>query len=244
MTGTACASPAVWTYGGRVGRTNHPPGAGALVSGLAGGPLSAGGASDPESDDAGRRSAVLGPALAELTDTANRIQAAIETVIEGKPEVIRLAITVLLAEGHLLIEDVPGVGKTMLAKSLARSINCSVQRIQFTPDLMPTDVIGVSVFNQETRDFEFKPGGVFANIVVGDEINRASPKTQSAMLECMEERQVTVDGTTYELDAPFMVIATQNPVEMEGTYPCPRHNATGSWSGWPWATRARPTRST
>jgi len=162
-----------------------------------------------------------GPALAELTDTANRIQAAIETVIEGKPDVIRLAITVLLAEGHLLIEDVPGVGKTMLAKSLARSINCSVQRIQFTPDLMPTDVIGVSVFNQETRDFEFKPGGVFANIVVGDEINRASPKTQSAMLECMEERQVTVDGTTYELDAPFMVIATQNPVEMEGTYPLP-----------------------
>jgi MoxR-like ATPase len=162
-----------------------------------------------------------GAALAELTDTANRIQAAIETVIEGKPDVIRLAITVLLAEGHLLIEDVPGVGKTMLAKSLARSINCSVQRIQFTPDLMPTDVIGVSVFNQETRDFEFKPGGVFANIVVGDEINRASPKTQSAMLECMEERQVTVDGTTYELDAPFMVIATQNPVEMEGTYPLP-----------------------
>jgi MoxR-like ATPase len=162
-----------------------------------------------------------GPGLTELTETADRIQAAIETVIEGKPEVIRLAITVLLAEGHLLIEDVPGVGKTMLAKSLARSINCSVQRIQFTPDLMPSDVIGVSVFNQETRDFEFKPGGVFANIVVGDEINRASPKTQSAMLECMEERQVTVDGTTYELDAPFMVIATQNPVEMEGTYPLP-----------------------
>ena len=162
-----------------------------------------------------------GPALAELSDTASRIQAAIETVIEGKPDVIRLAITALLAEGHLLIEDVPGVGKTMLAKSLARSINCSVQRIQFTPDLMPSDVIGVSVYNQETRDFEFKPGGIFANIVVGDEINRASPKTQSAMLECMEERQVTVDGTTYELEAPFMVIATQNPVEMEGTYPLP-----------------------
>jgi MoxR-like ATPase len=162
-----------------------------------------------------------GPGLAELAETANRIQEAIETVIEGKPDVIRLAITVLLAEGHLLIEDVPGVGKTMLAKSLARSINCSVQRIQFTPDLMPSDVIGVSVFNQETREFEFKPGGVFANIVVGDEINRASPKTQSAMLECMEERQVTVDGTTYELDPPFMVVATQNPVEMEGTYPLP-----------------------
>ena len=173
----------------------------------------------PTTQDGDRRHS--GPGLAELADTADRIQAAIETVIEGKPDVIRLAITVLLAEGHLLIEDVPGVGKTMLAKSLARSINCSVQRIQFTPDLMPSDVVGVSVFNQETRDFEFKPGGVFANIVVGDEINRASPKTQSAMLECMEERQVTVDGTTYELDAPFMVIATQNPVEMEGTYPLP-----------------------
>jgi MoxR-like ATPase len=177
----------------------------------------------PTTETRERRHSELGPepGLAELADTANRIQAAIETVIEGKPDVIRLAITVLLAEGHLLIEDVPGVGKTMLAKSLARSINCSVQRIQFTPDLMPSDVIGVSVFNQETRDFEFKPGGVFANIVVGDEINRASPKTQSAMLECMEERQVTVDGTTYELDAPFMVIATQNPIEMEGTYPLP-----------------------
>jgi len=161
------------------------------------------------------------PDLAELADTANRIQAAIETVIEGKPEVIRLALTVLLAEGHLLIEDVPGVGKTMLAKSLARSINCSVRRIQFTPDLMPSDVTGVSVYNQQTRDFEFKPGGVFANIVVGDEINRASPKTQSALLECMEERQVTVDGTTYMLEPPFMVVATQNPVEMEGTYPLP-----------------------
>ena len=161
------------------------------------------------------------PDLAELAETADRIQTAIETVIEGKPEVIRLALTILLAEGHLLIEDVPGVGKTMLAKSLARSINCSVRRIQFTPDLMPSDVTGVSVFNQQTRTFEFKPGGVFANIVVGDEINRASPKTQSALLEAMEERQVTVDGTTYPLDPPFMVVATQNPVEMEGTYPLP-----------------------
>ncbi|HSE70835.1 MAG TPA: MoxR family ATPase [Nocardioidaceae bacterium] len=144
-----------------------------------------------------------------------------ETVIEGKPEVTHLALVVLLAEGHLLIEDVPGVGKTMLSKTLARSIDCTVRRIQFTPDLLPSDVTGVSVFNQDTRQFEFRPGGIFANIVVGDEINRASPKTQSALLECMEERQVTVDGSTYHLDAPFMVIATQNPIEMEGTYALP-----------------------
>jgi MoxR-like ATPase len=145
----------------------------------------------------------------------------IEQVIEGKTATVRLALAVLLAEGHLLIEDVPGVGKTKLAKALARSIDCSVRRIQFTPDLLPSDVTGVSVYNQETHDFEFKPGAVFANLVVGDEINRASPKTQSALLECMEERQVTVDGTSYELRTPFMVIATQNPIEMEGTYPLP-----------------------
>jgi MoxR-like ATPase len=145
----------------------------------------------------------------------------IEQVIEGKNATVRLALAVLLAEGHLLIEDVPGVGKTKLAKALARSIDCSVRRIQFTPDLLPSDVTGVSVYNQETRDFEFKPGAVFANLVVGDEINRASPKTQSAMLECMEEHQVTVDGVTYQLQVPFMVIATQNPIEMEGTYPLP-----------------------
>ena len=162
-----------------------------------------------------------GPALAEVADTSDRIRRAIETVIEGKPEAVRLALTVLLAEGNLLVEDVPGVGKTMLAKALARSVDCSVRRIQFTPDLLPSDVTGVSVFNQQERQFEFKPGAVFANIVVGDEINRASPKTQSALLECMEERQVTVDTTTYFLETPFMVIATQNPVEMEGTYPLP-----------------------
>ena len=159
--------------------------------------------------------------LDDLVGMAHRISDAIESVIEGKPEAVRLALTVLLAEGHVLIEDVPGVGKTMLAKALARSIDCTVRRIQFTPDLLPSDITGVSAYNQERRDFEFKPGPVFANIVVGDEINRASPKTQSALLECMEERQVTVDGTSYQLELPFMVIATQNPVEMEGTYPLP-----------------------
>jgi MoxR-like ATPase len=167
---------------------------------------------------------VRGPESADLDTLARvtgRVRASIESVIEGKPEVSRIAMVVLLAEGHLLIEDVPGVGKTMLSKTLARSIDCSVRRIQFTPDLLPSDVTGVSIFNQDTRAFEFRPGGVFANIVVGDEINRASPKTQSALLECMEERQVTVDGSTYHLDSPFMVIATQNPIEMEGTYALP-----------------------
>jgi MoxR-like ATPase len=157
----------------------------------------------------------------EVAATTARIVGNIEQVIEGKTASVRLALAVLLAEGHLLIEDVPGVGKTKLAKALARSIDCTVRRIQFTPDLLPSDVTGVSVYNQENRDFEFKPGAVFANLVVGDEINRASPKTQSALLECMEERQVTVDGVTYRLQTPFMVIATQNPIEMEGTYPLP-----------------------
>ena len=156
-----------------------------------------------------------------VRDAVARISGNIERVIEGKLDSIRLGIAVLLAEGHLLIEDVPGVGKTKFAKALARSIDCSVRRVQFTPDLLPSDVTGVSVYNSEARDFEFKPGPVFANIVVGDEINRASPKTQSALLECMEERQVTVDGVTYALEAPFMVLATQNPIDMEGTYPLP-----------------------
>ncbi|MCW2541330.1 MAG: MoxR-like ATPase [Frankiales bacterium] len=158
---------------------------------------------------------------AEIGPAAARIIANIEKAIAGKSDVIRLGVTVLLAEGHLLIEDVPGVGKTTFAKALARSIDSTVRRIQFTPDLMPSDVTGVSIFNTETSDFEFKPGPVFANILLGDEINRASPKTQAALLECMAERQVTVDGTRYELSAPFIVLATQNPIEMEGTYALP-----------------------
>jgi MoxR-like ATPase len=159
--------------------------------------------------------------LAEVESGAHAIMRNIETVIDGKPEAVLTALTVLLAEGHLLIEDVPGVGKTMLAKALAKSVDCTVSRIQFTPDLLPSDVTGVSVYNQAERRFEFKRGAVFANIVIGDEINRASPKTQSALLECMEERQVTVDGTTYPLTMPFTVVATQNPIEMEGTYALP-----------------------
>ncbi len=162
-----------------------------------------------------------GADLETLAHVIGRVRTNIERVIVGKRNVIDSALVVLLAEGHLLLEDVPGVGKTTLSKALARSIDSTVRRIQFTPDLLPSDVTGVSVFNQNTREFEFRPGGIFANIVVGDEINRASPKTQSAMLECMEERQVTVDTATYTLERPFMVIATQNPIEMEGTYALP-----------------------
>lgn len=161
------------------------------------------------------------PAVAEIQTAAARIVRNVEKVIDGKSAAVHTALTVLLAGGHLLIEDVPGVGKTMLAKALAASVDCSVSRIQFTPDLLPSDVTGVSVFNQAERRFEFKRGAVFANIVIGDEINRASPKTQSALLECMEERQVTIDGVTYPLGSPFTVVATQNPIEMEGTYALP-----------------------
>jgi MoxR-like ATPase len=145
----------------------------------------------------------------------------IERVIQGKDETIRLALVCMVAEGHLLIEDVPGVGKTSLAKSLAASLGVDWHRIQFTPDLLPSDVTGVNVYSRAKGTFEFRPGGIFANVVLGDEINRASPKTQSALLEAMEEQQVTVDATTYVLPAPFMVIATQNPIEHEGTYPLP-----------------------
>jgi MoxR-like ATPase len=145
----------------------------------------------------------------------------IERVIQGKRETIELVTICLLAGGHLLIEDVPGVGKTLLAKSLARSIDCSFQRIQFTPDLLPSDVTGVSVWDRDASNFVFRPGPVFANVVLGDEINRASPKTQSALLEAMEEHQVTVDAVSRKLSAPFIVVATQNPIEHEGTYPLP-----------------------
>jgi MoxR-like ATPase len=145
----------------------------------------------------------------------------IAQVIKGKDDAIRLALVCLVAEGHLLIEDVPGVGKTTLAKALAAAFDVTWHRIQFTPDLLPSDVTGVVVYNRANGSFDFRPGGIFANIVLGDEINRASPKTQSALLEAMEERQVTVDATTYRLGSPFMVIATQNPVEHEGTYPLP-----------------------
>jgi len=149
------------------------------------------------------------------------LSANVEQVIQGKREAIRLGLVCLFAEGHLLIEDVPGVGKTSMAKAIARSMSGTWRRVQFTPDLLPSDVTGVSVWNRAANEFEFRPGGVFANVLLADEINRASPKTQSALLEAMEEGQVTVDAHTYKLERPFMVIATQNPIELEGTYPLP-----------------------
>jgi MoxR-like ATPase len=181
----------------------------------------AGGSEGPDEAGLSDGPVDLAAEISSVAETGSRIVDAVGSVIDGKPDVIRLALSVMLAEGHLLIEDVPGVGKTMLAKALARSLGVQMRRIQFTPDLLPSDVTGVSVYDQARQEFEFRPGAVFANVVVGDEINRASPKTQSALLECMEERQVTVDGTTYLLPPPFMVIATQNPIEMEGTYPLP-----------------------
>jgi MoxR-like ATPase len=157
--------------------------------------------------------------LNEVVATTRAMRQAIATVLSGHDEVIDLALTVLLAEGHLLVEDVPGVGKTTLAKAIARTMGAQAGRVQFTPDLLPSDLTGVTIFRQE--QFEFRPGPVFAHVVIGDEINRASPKTQAALLESMQEAQVTVDGTTHHLPRPFLVLATQNPVEMEGTYPLP-----------------------
>lgn len=154
-------------------------------------------------------------------DVAHRLVENIERVIFGKRDAIELAVIGLLAQGHLLIEDVPGVGKTMLAKAMARSIGGTFRRIQFTPDMLPSDITGVSIFNPGTRAFEFRPGPIMANIVLADEINRATPKTQAALLEAMEERQVSVDGVTYTLPQPFLVLATQNPIEYEGTFPLP-----------------------
>jgi len=175
--------------------------------------LATGGSSFRGPDDSG-----IGPSFKDVFDA---LAAQVELVIRGKRRAIHLALVCLFAEGHLLVEDVPGVGKTSLAKAIARSIGGTWRRIQFTPDLLPSDVTGVSVWDRARGDFEFRPGGVFANVVLADEINRASPKTQSALLEAMEEQQVTIDAQTYPLPAPFLVIATQNPVELEGTYPLP-----------------------
>jgi len=155
------------------------------------------------------------------THRLNTLQQTIETVIRGKSEVVQLAIVTLLSGGHLLVEDVPGVGKTTLAHTIARSLDCSFQRIQFTSDLLPSDIVGVSIYNQHSGDFEFKPGPIFANVILADEINRTTPKTQSSLLEGMAEGHVTVENQTYELPRPFLVLATQNPIEHHGTYPLP-----------------------
>jgi len=159
--------------------------------------------------------------VAKIQESGEKVIANVERVIVGKHREVRLALVALLCQGHLLIEDVPGTGKTVLAKAIARSLGCSFRRIQFTPDLLPTDVTGLSIFNQKTHEFEYRPGPIMAQIVLADEINRATPKTQSALLESMEERQVTVDGVTYQTPDPFLVIATQNPIEYEGTFALP-----------------------
>ena len=159
--------------------------------------------------------------MTKIQETGDRVIANVERVIVGKHHEVRLALVALLCRGHLLIEDVPGTGKTVLAKALARSLGCSFRRIQFTPDLLPSDVSGLSIFNQKTREFEFRPGPIMSQIVLADEINRATPKTQSALLECMDERQATIDGITYPMPDPFLVIATQNPIEYEGTFALP-----------------------
>jgi MoxR-like ATPase len=159
--------------------------------------------------------------LIDLATTAEKVIQNVERVIVGKHAEVELTLVALLSNGHILLEDVPGTGKTMLAKSLARSLGCSFKRIQFTPDLLPSDVTGVSIYNQKTTEFEYRPGPVSAQVILADEINRATPKTQSALLEAMEEQQVTVDGTSYQLPDPFLVLATENPIEYEGTFPLP-----------------------
>src|SRR4026209_555172 len=159
--------------------------------------------------------------MAKIQETGDRVLANVEKVIVGKHAEVRLALVALLSHGHLLIEDVPGTGKTSLAKAIAKSLGCTFRRIQFTPDLLPSDVTGLSIFNQKTHEFEFRPGPIMAQIVLADEINRATPKSQSSLLECMEERQATVDGTTYQMPDPLLVIATQNPIEYEGTFALP-----------------------
>jgi len=159
--------------------------------------------------------------MTKIQEAGERVVANVERVIVGKHEEVRLALVALLCRGHLLIEDVPGTGKTVLAKAIAKSLGCSFRRIQFTPDLLPSDVTGLSIYNQKTQEFEFRPGPIMAQVVLADEINRATPKTQSALLECMEERQATIDGTTYQMPDPFLVIATQNPIEYEGTFALP-----------------------
>jgi MoxR-like ATPase len=159
--------------------------------------------------------------MSKLDQTGEKVLANVERVIVGKHHEVRLALVALLCRGHLLIEDVPGTGKTVLAKAIARSLGCSFRRIQFTPDLLPSDVTGLSIYNQKNQEFEFRPGPIMAQVVLADEINRATPKTQSSLLECMEERQATIDGTTYAMPAPFLVIATQNPIEYEGTFALP-----------------------
>jgi MoxR-like ATPase len=159
--------------------------------------------------------------MSNLEQTGERVLANVERVIVGKHHEVRLALVALLCRGHLLIEDVPGTGKTVLAKAIARSLGCSFRRIQFTPDLLPSDVTGLSIYNQKNQEFEFRPGPIMAQVVLADEINRATPKTQSSLLECMEERQATIDGTTYAMPDPFLVIATQNPIEYEGTFALP-----------------------
>lgn len=166
--------------------------------------------------------------LQEASARIESIRGNLAKVIVGKEDGVNLLLTALLANGHVLLEDVPGTGKTLLAKTLARSLDCTFKRIQFTPDLLPSDLSGINYYNQKSGEFQFRPGPVFASILLADEINRATPRTQSSLLECMEERQITIDGVTHELQRPFLVIATQNPIDSQGRSRCRRHSSTGS----------------